>query len=57
MVEADRDRIYQVVSNLINNAIKFTSKKGGTITAVAEKRTGSKNGNQEEVVVNIIDSG
>jgi signal transduction histidine kinase len=27
MVEEDRDRINQAVSNLLNNAIKFTSKK------------------------------
>jgi two-component system, OmpR family, sensor histidine kinase VicK len=56
IVEADRDRISQVVSNLINNAIKFTSKKGGTISVAAEKRNGSKNDNQE-VVVNIVDTG
>jgi signal transduction histidine kinase len=56
IVEADRDRISQVVSNLINNAIKFTSKKGGTIFVAAEKRNGSKNDNQE-VVVNIVDTG
>jgi signal transduction histidine kinase len=57
IVEADRDRISQVVSNLINNAIKFTSKKGGTISVAAEKRNGSKNDNHEEVVVNIVDTG
>jgi two-component system, OmpR family, sensor histidine kinase VicK len=57
MVEADRDRVSQVVSNLINNAIKFTSKKGGTVSVVAEKRNGSKNDNHEEVVVNIVDTG
>ena len=56
IVEADRDRISQVVSNLINNAFKFTSKKGGTISVAAEKRNGSKNDNQE-VVVNIVDTG
>lgn len=57
MVEADRDRIDQAVSNLLINAFKFTSKKGGTISVIAEKRNGSKNDNQEEVVVNVVDTG
>ena len=57
IVEADIDRINQAVSNLINNAIKFTSKRGGTISVTTEKRNGSKNDNQEEVVVNIVDTG
>ena len=57
MVDAHRDRIDQAVSNLLNNAIKFTSKKGGTISVTTEKRNGSKNDIQEEVVVNVIDTG
>jgi signal transduction histidine kinase len=32
IVEADRNRINQAISNLINNAIKFTSQKGGIIS-------------------------
>jgi signal transduction histidine kinase len=52
-VYADKARIYQVVSNLINNAIKFT--KRGTISITSEKRT-NKNGN-EEVVVSVKDNG
>jgi two-component system, OmpR family, sensor histidine kinase VicK len=60
MIEADRDRINQAVSNLLNNAIKFTSKQGGTISLTAEKRNGSKNDkndNPEEVVINVVDTG
>jgi two-component system, sensor histidine kinase len=35
VVHCDRDRLYQVLSNLVNNAIKFTPEKG-TITIAAE---------------------
>jgi signal transduction histidine kinase len=49
-VEADRGRITQVISNLINNAIKFTKK--GTITVNADKRA-----NKEVVVISVKDTG
>jgi two-component system, OmpR family, sensor histidine kinase VicK len=53
-IDADRDRITQVISNLLNNAIKFTSKKTeGTISVSAER----KNNSQEEVIVIIKDTG
>jgi signal transduction histidine kinase len=55
LVEGDRDRINQAISNLINNAIKFTSQKGGTISLITEKRN-SKDGNQE-VIINVKDTG
>jgi signal transduction histidine kinase len=38
IVEADRDRINQAISNLLNNAIKFISQKGGIISVTTEKR-------------------
>lgn len=47
-VEADRDRIMQVISNLLHNAIKFTSK--GTIL-ITSKRIGN------EIIVSIHDNG
>jgi two-component system, OmpR family, sensor histidine kinase VicK len=54
-VDADRDRITQVISNLLANAIKFTSKrKDGVIFVSAERK---KNSNQEEVIVSIKDTG
>jgi two-component system sensor histidine kinase VicK len=54
-VDADRDRITQVISNLLANAIKFTSKrKDGVISVSAERK---KNSNQEEVIVSIKDTG
>ncbi len=52
IVEADRVRIYEVISNLIKNAIQFT--KEGTITiAVAAARKMDYNG----VLVSIKDTG
>jgi two-component system, OmpR family, sensor histidine kinase VicK len=54
-VDADKDRIAQVISNLLNNAIKFTSKRmDGVIFVSAERK---KNSNQEEVIVSIKDTG
>ncbi len=47
-ITGDRDRLIQVVINLISNAVKFTD--SGTITCRAERR-GS------ELVVSIIDTG
>lgn len=48
IIEADRDRITQVISNLINNAIKATKK--GMISVLAEE-------NPEFVRVSVIDTG
>jgi two-component system sensor histidine kinase VicK len=55
LIEADRDRINQALSNLINNAIKFTSQKGGTISVTTEKRN-NKDDNKE-VVITVKDTG
>jgi signal transduction histidine kinase len=52
-VEADRYRITQVISNLLNNAIKFT-KEGGTVSVTLEKKGEN---NQQEVLVSVKDSG
>jgi signal transduction histidine kinase len=52
-VEADRNRITQVISNLLNNAIEFT-KEQGTVYVTIEKK---KEGNQREVLVSVNDSG
>jgi len=70
-VEADKNRIAQVISNLVNNSLKFTPK--GTITVslsktIIKNRTGNDNntnnnsstGNdtiQEAVEVRVTDSG
>lgn len=49
-VEADRDRVGQVISNLLNNSIKFTEK--GTVSIIAQKAADS-----QEVVVRVKDTG
>src|SRR4026208_270493 len=55
-IYADKDRIYQVLSNLLNNAIHFT--KNGTVTINTSIVNVSNNGNNDkEAVVTIIDTG
>jgi len=53
-VYADRDRIYQVVSNLLNNAVKFT--KNGTVTINTSLNHITNNHNKEAIVI-ITDTG
>jgi signal transduction histidine kinase len=56
LVEADRRRLTQVVSNLLNNALKFT--KDGTVTvttAIERKGKGELGGG--EVIVSLKDTG
>jgi signal transduction histidine kinase len=48
-INCDRERVAQVLGNLVNNAIKFTS-EGGTITLRVERR-------QNEVLFSVEDSG
>jgi two-component system, OmpR family, sensor histidine kinase VicK len=57
IVEADKARISQVISNLLNNAVKFTPEEGGgTISIILEVK--NKNDNYDEkVIVRIKDTG
>jgi signal transduction histidine kinase len=59
-LEADRERIIQVLHNLLNNAIKF-SKVGSTVSVTVTKRNqedaNSEKGEQGEIVVKVEDTG
>jgi signal transduction histidine kinase len=58
IVLADRERLYQVISNLIKNALKFTDK--GEVAIKAERLKiidNSKHSNSSEAVVTIRDTG
>ena len=63
IIEADRVRLIQVISNLLNNALKFTKKqdkesKKGSIYVTAEKKKNRENGSKkQQVVVSINDTG
>ena len=50
VIKADRNRIAQVISNLTDNAIKFT-KEGGTVSINVEKE------NDNWIMVSIQDTG
>jgi signal transduction histidine kinase len=54
-VRADRERLLQVVMNLLTNAVKFTP-NGGRITLSASPR-GSDTGDADRVAIQVSDSG
>jgi signal transduction histidine kinase len=59
-VHADKGRIGQVMSNLLDNAVKFTSDGEGTITVMVEKKEEKEeelNNNNQQVIVRIKDTG
>jgi len=53
LIEADRGRISQVISNLLSNALKFTSEDDTIYVTIEKKETGSI----REVTVSIKDTG
>jgi two-component system, OmpR family, sensor histidine kinase VicK len=56
-VEADRYRIVQVFSNLLNNAIKFTRKKGGIVNVEIQKKNNKIKNNQSVAMISVKDTG
>jgi signal transduction histidine kinase len=54
VVEADMSRLIQVISNLLNNALKFSQKEGGVIEVTLSEYT--RDG-QRIAVVNVVDHG
>ena len=56
IVEADRNRLSQVIHNLLNNAFNFTNE--GSITVIVERKNDkNNNNNNNEVTVSIKDTG
>jgi two-component system sensor histidine kinase VicK len=56
IINADTQRITQVVTNLLNNAVKFTEgdKEGGSISITVGE---VKNGDCQEAIINVKDAG
>jgi two-component system, OmpR family, sensor histidine kinase VicK len=54
-VVADKNRIIQVISNLLENSIKFT--KTGKIWVELKKRKGEKMPNNNQVIISVKDEG
>ncbi|HEY6588932.1 MAG TPA: HAMP domain-containing sensor histidine kinase [Nitrososphaeraceae archaeon] len=55
IVEADRNRLSQVIHNLLHNALKFT--KEGSITVIVERKEDNPNDKYDEILVSIKDTG
>jgi two-component system, OmpR family, sensor histidine kinase VicK len=57
LIEADRNRLYQVVSNLLNNAVKFTKEGTISVNVMMKKIREENDNNHKEIIVSISDTG
>jgi signal transduction histidine kinase len=55
IIEADRNRLYQITSNLLNNAFNFID--DGNITLIVERKKGNNINNNDEILISIKDTG
>jgi signal transduction histidine kinase len=56
-IEIDRERIYEALSNLLSNALKFTSEGGNVVLSLSVNDVDTRTGAQKEVVISVEDTG
>lgn len=57
VIEADKNRLGQVITNLIGNSIKFIDRKGDIVISVDKRKRNSAGNKRDAVVFSIRDNG